>query len=156
LTQKYDQCWLESCGSCNNILLVLIYQQDNVPISNILEYYGRHCEFVFPDTKLLNILELFKTGRAHLAIVHDVVDAGDGDPFYANVGIVTMEDVIETIIHDEIADELDAGKKKKVALPAPASVLNLVLTMPQRIPLNRTAFIDCTCTTRRQLESSRP
>lgn len=37
-------------------------------------------------------------GKSHIAIVHRVVDEGETDPFYDNIGIVTLEDVIEEII----------------------------------------------------------
>ncbi len=57
------------------------------------------------------MLEWFKTGKSHLAVVIKVSDEGDGDPVYDAVGIVTLEDIIEEIIQSEIVDETDVYSK---------------------------------------------
>jgi metal transporter CNNM len=62
---------------------------------------------VFPDTKLSEVLEVFKTGKSHMAIVRDVNNEGGGDPFYYNTGIITLEDIIETILQADIQDETE-------------------------------------------------
>ena len=50
----------------------------------------------------------FKSGeKGHMAFVQDVNDAGEGDPFYETIGLVTLEDIIEEIIQQEIVDETD-------------------------------------------------
>lgn len=49
----------------------------------------------------------FKSMRAHMAIVRDVMQNGEYDPVYQSVGIITMEDIIEQILGDEIEDETD-------------------------------------------------
>ncbi len=43
-----------------------------------------------------------RRSRQHLAIVHDVNGSGPGDPFYEVKGIVTLEDIIETILQVSI------------------------------------------------------
>ena len=50
---------------------------------------------------------MFKANRAHLAVVRDVNDKGTGDPYYEAIGIITMEDILEEILGEEIEDETD-------------------------------------------------
>ena len=50
----------------------------------------------------------FKSGeKGHMAFVQDVNSGGEGDPFYETIGLVTLEDIIEEIIQQEIVDETD-------------------------------------------------
>jgi len=61
---------------------------------------------------LLKILGQFKTGKSQMAVVID------SDDHITPVGILTLEDVIETLIGDKIYDEMDfkraeAAKKKE-------------------------------------------
>lgn len=131
--------------------LILLDPADESPVHTILNLYPRPLECVFPTTTLKEILNLFKTGKTHMAIVHEVeggvtddevqatqssddddtssnkdsskhpvvqhsdehrieIEGTASDPNYVNVGIVTLEDVIESILHTEIEDETDVAE----------------------------------------------
>ncbi|OCT86624.1 hypothetical protein XELAEV_18020306mg [Xenopus laevis] len=87
--------------------LAFVDPDDCTPLSSITRFYSHPLHFVFSDTKLDAVLEEFKKGRSHLAIVQIVNSEGEGDPFYEVMGLVTLEDVIEEIIKSEILDESD-------------------------------------------------
>lgn len=98
--------------------LAFVDPDDSTPLKTITKFYSHPLHFVFNDTKLDTMLEEFKKGKSHLAIVQRVNNEGEGDPFYEVLGIVTLEDVIEEIIKSEILDETDLytdnRTKKKV------------------------------------------
>jgi metal transporter CNNM len=71
---------------------------------------------VFYDTKLDDVLNLFKTGKSHIALVQRVNADGETDPYYEIIGIITLEDIIEEIIQDEIWDEADKEDKSQQTL----------------------------------------
>ncbi|MBZ3890505.1 Metal transporter CNNM2 [Sciurus carolinensis] len=90
--------------------LAFVDPDDCTPLKTITKFYNHPLHFVFNDTKLDAMLEEFKKGKSHLAIVQRVNNEGEGDPFYEVLGIVTLEDVIEEIIKSEILDETDLYK----------------------------------------------
>ncbi|XP_025068613.1 metal transporter CNNM4, partial [Alligator sinensis] len=87
--------------------LAFVDPDDSTPLKTIAKFYNHPVHFVFHDTKLDAMLEEFKKGKSHLAIVQKVNNEGEGDPFYEVLGLVTLEDVIEEIIKSEILDESD-------------------------------------------------
>jgi len=64
---------------------------------------------VSDEDKLEPLLGYFKKGHSHLGVVYKIVGDGNSgkDPFRQVVGIVTLEDIIEEIIMDEIEDEYE-------------------------------------------------
>jgi metal transporter CNNM len=87
--------------------LVLIDPDDDISLKTVLSFFHREIQFVFHETTLDVMLKEFKSGRGHLAVIYKVNNEGPTDPFYQNIGIVTLEDVIEEIIGSEIVDETD-------------------------------------------------
>ena len=89
--------------------LIFIDPEDEVPLRGFIQIFGRGVHVVWPDDKLGDVLAELKKGRSHLALVRDVNNQDDTqDPFYEVKGIITLEDIIEKIIGDEIVDETDA------------------------------------------------
>jgi ankyrin repeat/SOCS box protein 13/metal transporter CNNM len=77
----------------------------------------RPIPFVPADKPLYDMLNLFQRGRSHMAMVVDPKD------HITLCGILTLEDVIEELIQEEIADETDV----KLLIAPPSSVGSLVL-----------------------------
>ncbi|NXA42318.1 CNNM1 protein, partial [Eudromia elegans] len=99
--------------------LAFVDPDDCTPLQTVTRFYRRPLHCVFNDTRLDTLLEEFKKGKSHLAIVQRVNNEGEGDPFYKVMGIVTLEDVIEEIIKSEILDETDlyTDNRKKERVP---------------------------------------
>ncbi len=74
-----------------------------------------HQQVVSPILPLLELLKLFQTGRSHLALVSWQADEYNasfisGFPIEGScklLGCVTMEDVVETLLRQDICDESD-------------------------------------------------
>ncbi|XP_034752894.1 metal transporter CNNM4 [Etheostoma cragini] len=73
--------------------LAFVDPDDCTTLKTITKFYNHPVHFVFHDTKLDAMLEEFKKGKSHLAIVQKVNNEGEGDPFYEVLGLVTLEDV---------------------------------------------------------------
>ena len=97
--------------------LAIINPHDHVVVKDILPVIGRNCPRVYEDTKLSEMLEEFKKGHSHIAIVRSIVNSsqagvqiGDAPLSYVsfvNVGVITLEDILTDIIRDDINDETD-------------------------------------------------
>jgi len=88
--------------------LIFIDPEDETPIRNFIQIFGRGLHVVWPDQTLGDVLRVFKKGRGHMALVREVVDDENGtDPYYVVKGILTLEDILEEILGDEIVDETD-------------------------------------------------
>ncbi len=59
----------------------------------------RNLIFVLEDCTIFSLFHTFIEGREHLALV--------GDEYGSTLGLVTMEDVFETLLGEEIVDETD-------------------------------------------------
>ncbi|XP_076048568.1 metal transporter uex isoform X2 [Oratosquilla oratoria] len=94
--------------------LAFIDPDDNTPLKTVSQFYKNPCNFVFEDTTLDIMFREFKEGdKGHMAFVQRVNSEGDGDPYYEVMGLITLEDVIEELIQEEIVDETDVFTDNK-------------------------------------------
>uniref|UniRef100_A0A8B9YWF5 Metal transporter n=1 Tax=Bos mutus grunniens TaxID=30521 RepID=A0A8B9YWF5_BOSMU len=121
--------------------LAFVDPEDCTPLSTITRFYNHPLHFVFNDTKLDAVLEEFKRGKSHLAIVQKVNNEGEGDPFYEVLGLVTLEDVIEEIIKSEILDESEDYRDTIVKKKPPS--LNAPLRQKEEFSLFKVSDDDC-------------
>lgn len=102
--------------SRNNIIgllftkdLIFIDPEDETPVRTFAEIFCRGLHVVWPDDRLGDVLRDLKKGHSHMALVRDVNnDDSTQDPYYEIKGIITLEDIIEVILGDDIVDETDA------------------------------------------------
>jgi len=87
--------------------LILLDPEDEIPVSTLVQLFEHKLVITFSDASLADMLREFQTGLSHLAIVRDVDNSGMGDPVYVLKGIVTLEDIIEVILQENIIDETD-------------------------------------------------
>lgn len=93
--------------------LVLVNPDDELPIRSLISKKKRNHKIrVAPalecgnDTLISDLLNEFQNGRSHMAIVYDDISKPSKDRNF--VGIVSIEDIIEEILQEEIIDETDA------------------------------------------------
>uniref|UniRef100_A0AAF5RTS5 CNNM transmembrane domain-containing protein n=1 Tax=Wuchereria bancrofti TaxID=6293 RepID=A0AAF5RTS5_WUCBA len=87
--------------------LALLDPDDNFTIQTVCGFHEHPLRFVMEDTPLRVMLEEFKKGDYHLAMVQRIVESEEADPAYELVGLVTLEDIVEEILQAEIVDETD-------------------------------------------------
>lgn len=88
--------------------LIFIDPEDETRVGDLADIFGRGVHVVWPDDKLGDVLRELKQGRSHMALVRDVNNEDESsDPYYEVTGIITLEDIIEEILGDEIVDETD-------------------------------------------------
>jgi len=87
--------------------LAFVDPDDKLPLESVIKFYNHTAHKVLGDMKVLRLMQDFMTERYHMAIVADVQEKEGLDPVYVPIGVVTLEDIIEEIIQQEIVDETD-------------------------------------------------
>ena len=96
--------------------IILVDPNSQTKVRDVSKFAIRRIPRVSKRLPLFELLHFFGQGRSHLALVCDDEGAGaeGGRPTYQPlewspiVGVISMEDVIEELIQDEIVDETDA------------------------------------------------
>lgn len=131
-------------GSRNNVVgvlhakdLLLARPEENTKVITLVSFYQRKFHVVPSESKLISILRHFQTGHTHISLVQEVrfrmnalqgneseadlsatgsgAKEAEGDPYYEVLGIITLEDVVEELLHAEIFDEHDLQAFRRTA-----------------------------------------
>ncbi|CAF0976819.1 unnamed protein product [Rotaria sordida] len=77
-------------------------------VRNIMNFYKhRYGTAITPDDSSYDVFNLFKKEQYHLGVVVEYDNTSEKDPKAKAVGIITLEDIIEEMIQEEIIDETD-------------------------------------------------
>ncbi|CAF0745015.1 unnamed protein product [Adineta steineri] len=103
-------------GEKDNII-GLIYARDfalpdtesgKFTVRNIMNFCKhRYGASITPDDSSYDVFNQFKKEQYHLGVVVEIDNTTDKDPRKKAIGIVTLEDIIEEMIQEEIVDETD-------------------------------------------------
>ncbi|CAI2360224.1 unnamed protein product [Moneuplotes crassus] len=92
-------------------LLVINHSKEAVVLKQLGSLIIRDLIVVDAESRLAPILKEFKKGTSHMCLVRSIVNTGEADPYYRNLGIISLEDIIEEILQDDIEDEIDQEKQ---------------------------------------------
>nr|XP_018673090.1 DUF21 domain-containing protein At4g33700 isoform X2 [Ciona intestinalis]XP_026696468.1 DUF21 domain-containing protein At4g33700 isoform X2 [Ciona intestinalis]XP_026696469.1 DUF21 domain-containing protein At4g33700 isoform X2 [Ciona intestinalis] len=93
--------------------LIKIDPDANLPIREVFEEHKRPLLKVPHSTGLFDVLNLFQLGKSHMFIVVRENESGNTavatklEPEDEVIGLITLEDVMEELIQEEIVDETD-------------------------------------------------
>jgi metal transporter CNNM len=108
--------------------------EDEMRLGDFIQIFHRKVETFYQETKLAEVLTKFKKGGTHMGLVREVNTSDDKRPVFEIRGVITLEDVIEEILQDEIVDETDVYKdvdnQVKVNDGREMRVLNLAVFNP--------------------------
>lgn len=98
--------------------LILLDPEESVPVKTVLLFFNRAVLVVYDNTHLNEMLDIFKQGGGHMAVVRRIVASKPHEPpSLETLGVVTLEDLIEELIGQDIVDETDAYHDKNRKKP---------------------------------------
>ncbi|CAE7257289.1 Cnnm2 [Symbiodinium sp. KB8] len=91
--------------------LMLIVPANATPVATVVAFFHREAiTFVNADEKVDVAFNIMLASKRHIAMVQTVDDCdGTRDPVFKLGGVITLEDIIETILQAELTDEYDGS-----------------------------------------------
>jgi metal transporter CNNM len=86
--------------------LMLADPEDEMKLGDFIMIFGRKVETFWKETRLVECLNTFKKGGTHMGLVRKTHTSAD-NPTFSIMGVLTLEDVMEEILQEEIIDETD-------------------------------------------------
>lgn len=87
--------------------LMLADPEDEMKLGDFIEIFSRKVETFWKTTRLVECLNSFKKGATHFGLVRQTNTDVDNAPTFNILGVLTLEDVMEEILQEEIVDETD-------------------------------------------------
>ena len=128
--------------------LIKIDPDDNLPLQQVFDEYNQPIYKVFEGMELYSALNLFQLAKSHMFAVVSEKQSMERSPqlrFLSStdnvIGIITLEDIIEELIQEEIVDEtdvyVDVHKKIKVAKARAARLsMSINKSTSARVPVD--------------------
>eukprot|EP00930_Biecheleria_cincta_P040842 TRINITY_DN2796_c0_g1_i1.p1 TRINITY_DN2796_c0_g1~~TRINITY_DN2796_c0_g1_i1.p1 ORF type:complete len:628 (+),score=98.95 TRINITY_DN2796_c0_g1_i1:136-2019(+) len=87
--------------------LILVDPKDEMRLADFIDVFQRRALTFEKDHKLAECLAQFRKGSTHLALVREMNCADEKNPRVELMGVITLEDIVEEILQEEIIDEAD-------------------------------------------------
>lgn len=94
--------------------LIKLDPDDATPVRDVYRNAERALLTSNIDEPLFDLLDKFQTGKSHMCVVQAEKKNEFGQTIKQTVGIVTLEDLIEQLIQEEIWDETDPRVARKI------------------------------------------
>lgn len=122
--------------------LIMVDPDDDTPIGNV--YKKKSFLTAATTVPLFDMMDRFQTGKSHLCVVHKTQINEENQVISRVVGIITLEDVLESLIQEEILDEADITRDRELlrkvsVAKAKIQRMRSVETRGPQSPISRTA-----------------
>lgn len=87
--------------------LILVDPEDEMRLIDFIDVFQRRALTFEQDDKLAECLTQFRKGSTHLALVRAMNCSDEKNPIVELMGVITLEDIVEEILQEEIIDEAD-------------------------------------------------
>mmetsp|Transcript_28250 Transcript_28250/g.44797 ORF Transcript_28250/g.44797 Transcript_28250/m.44797 type:complete len:752 (+) Transcript_28250:78-2333(+) len=87
--------------------LMMVDPEDEMKVGDFIGIFNRKVETFFGGDTLANCLHRFRNSRTHIGLVRQVDNNPNLQNAFSVEGVLTLEDIMEEILQEEIVDETD-------------------------------------------------